>query len=143
MYRKSLKKSAPLFIVFIAVIFIVSGFIRIFLGFTGEEDTAVITYIRRQGGERKEATPNRYTYSISYTFTLPDGQKIDGFTYKIGYAVYVKVCNTNMSTVPVRYLKAFPSINTLEREAGLKAGNLILVCAGIILLKFVSMGYKA
>lgn len=131
------KKLGSIFVIFIAVMLILFGLIQVSLGLIGEKDTAIITNIRRQGGERNEAVPNRYTYSVSYTFTLPDGKKIDGFTYKIGNAVYVKVSSSNISTTPVRYLKAFPRINTLESDAGLKAGNLILIGTGILIIKMI------
>ena len=87
----------------IAVLMIALGLLRISLGFIGEKDTAVITGIRRQGGERGEAVPNRYTYVVSYTFTLPGGEKIDGFTYNIGNAVYIKVSDSNIRMTPIRY----------------------------------------
>ena len=131
------KKFGPILVLFVAVILIIYGLIHISLGIIGEKDTAIITNIRRQGGERNEAVPNRYTYSISYSFTLPDGKEIDGFTYKIGNAVYVKVSKSNVSIVPVRYLKAFPQINALESDAGIKLGNFIIIGAGIVLIKLI------
>jgi len=83
-----------------------------------------------------EAIPNRYTYSVSYTFTTADGQKVDGFTYRTGSAVYVKTSALRPSMVHIRYLKAFPCINALEGDSGLKPGNFILLFAGIVILKF-------
>ena len=41
---------------------------RIALGIIGEPETAIITHIRREGGERTDIKPGRYTYNISYTF---------------------------------------------------------------------------
>jgi len=138
MSRTSLKKRiGPLLVILIAVMMIALGLLRISLGFAGEKGTAVITGIRRQGGERGEAVPNRYTYVVSYTFTLPGGVKIDGFTYDIRDAVYIKVSDSNVIMAPIRYFKALPHINALESDSGLKAGNLILIGAGIILIKFV------
>jgi hypothetical protein len=43
---------------------------RIALGIIGEPETAIITHIRREGGERTDGKSGRYTYNISYTFTL-------------------------------------------------------------------------
>lgn len=130
------KKFGAAFVIFIAIMFVVSGLVRVSLGLIGEKDTALITNIRRQGGERNDSTPNRYTYSISYSFTLPNGKKVDGSTYKIGNAVYVKVSKLNISKVSVRYLKVFPQINALETDSGIKMGNIIIIGAGIIILKF-------
>jgi hypothetical protein len=138
MFRiKVSKKFGPILVIFVAVILIIYGLIHISLGIVGEKDTAIITNIRRQGGERNEAVPNRYTYSISYSFTLPDGKEIYGSTYKIGNAVYVKVSKSDMINVPVRYFKAFPQINALESDAGIKLGSFIIIGAGIVLIKLI------
>lgn len=131
------KKSGSTFVIFIAIMFILFGLARIWLGFIGEKDMALITNIRRQGGERNDTIPNRYTYSISYSFTLPDGAKIHGSTYKIGNSVYVKVSGSNISMTPVRYVKALPHINALDSETGLNMGNIIIIGAGIIVIKFI------
>lgn len=139
MFRTNLnKKIGPFFIILIAIMMIAFGLLRISLGFIGINDTALITHIRRQGGERNEAIPNRYTYALSYTFTLPGGEKMDGFTYKIGDSVYIKVSDSDICMTPIRYFKALPHINALESDSGLKAGNLILIGAGIIMIKFVN-----
>jgi len=136
------RKFGPILVIFVAVILILYGLIHVSLGIVGEKDTAIITSIRRQGGERNEAVPNRYTYSIGYTFTLPNGKEIDGSTYKIGNAVYVKVSNSNVSIVPVRYLKAFPQVNALESDTGIKLGNFIIIGAGIVLIKLIKSEKK-
>lgn len=128
------KKFGSAFVIFISIMFILFGLSRIILGLFGERDTAVITNIRRQGGQRNESVPNRYTYVISYSFSLPDGKIIDGFTYKIGNAVYVKASGTSL--VPVRYLKALPGINALESDSGFKMGNIIIIGAGILMFMF-------
>lgn len=131
------KKFGPFLVIFVAVILMIYGMIHVALGVIGERDTAIITNIRRQGGERNEAIPNKYTYSISYSFTLPDGKEIDGFTYKIGNAAYIKVSNSDVSIVPVRYFKAFPRINSLESDSGFRLGNFIIIGAGILLIKLI------
>jgi hypothetical protein len=45
-----------------------------------------ITVIHREGGERDEAVPNRYSYSVGYEFALDDGTIICGNTKVIGNA---------------------------------------------------------
>lgn len=84
------------------------------LGLLGERATAVVTDIRREGGEMADVKPGRYTYNIGYTFTLPSGVKINGYSKKIGDAVYIKA--DGKAKVTVRYLKAAPLINTLRRK---------------------------
>lgn len=64
------------------------------LGLFGERAAAVVTDIRREGGERAEAVPNRYTYNISYTFAPPDGREVHGAAKKIGDAVYLRADGT-------------------------------------------------
>lgn len=136
--NKTRKKSGSLFIIFIAIMLIIFGMVRVTLGFIGEKDTAIITSIRRQGGERNDPVPNRYNYSIGYTFTLPDGKKVDGFTYKIGNAVYVKVSGSNTSTTTIRYLTALPQINAPESDTGFSMGNFIIIGAGILVIKLIN-----
>lgn len=59
----------------IGVAFIAWGLTTLALAFAGNKTTAVITDIRREGGERNEAKRGRYTYNTSYTFVLPNGKK--------------------------------------------------------------------
>ncbi len=106
------------------------------LGFVGKSASAVITDIRREGGERTDGKPGRYTYNISYSFILPDGKEINGFTKKIGDSVYLKADGT--STVRVRYFTAFPYINAMERDTGLGAGQVVLMIAGGFLIFFIN-----
>ncbi len=106
------------------------------LGFAGKSASAVITDIRREGGERADGNPGRYTYNISYTFTLPDGKKINGFTKKIGDSVYLKADGT--STTRVRYFPAFPYVNAMEKDTGFGAGQFILILSGGTLMFLVN-----
>lgn len=106
------------------------------LGFAGKSASAIVTDIRREGGERTDGKPGRYTYNISYTFTLPDGKGINGFTKKIGDSVYLKADGT--STVRIRYFPVFPYINVMERDAGLGAGQVVLMIVGGFLIFFIN-----
>ncbi|MDD2481742.1 MAG: hypothetical protein PHC44_03450 [Lutispora sp.] len=137
------KKFGPVFVTIIAIMLILYGLIHISLGIVGEKDTAIITNIRRQGGERNESVPNRYTYVVSYSFTLPNGKKVDGFTYKIGSAVYVKISDSNISMAPVKYLNALPQMNALESETGFKMGNIIIIGTGIVIIKLIKPKSKS
>jgi len=108
------------------------GMSQAILGFTGKSASAVVTSVRREGGERTDGKPGRYTYNISYTFTLPDGKEVNGFTKHIGDSVYLKADGT--STVRVRYFPVFPYINAMERDAGLGVGQVVLMIAGGVLI---------
>jgi hypothetical protein len=130
-----------LLITLLGLVFIFWGLSGVMLGFFGEETSAVITHIRREGGERNETIPNRYTYNISYRFTLPDGKAIDGFTKRVGNAVYLKVDGT--STVRVRYFPALPYINALKRDTGLGVGQMVLIVVGGFLIYAVNSRQKS
>lgn len=106
------------------------------LGQVGESITANVTDIRREGGERADVKPGRYTYNIVYTFTLPDGKEINGYTKKISDAVYVKADGTGKVTV--RYLKAAPFINTLEDNTRLSPAQSVLAGMGVLLIILIN-----
>lgn len=119
-------------ITLLGIALILMGASEIMLGFAGKSTTAVITDIQREGGERTDGKSGRYTYNISYTFTLPDGKEVGGFTKKVGDSVYLKADGT--STTRVRYFPAFPYINAMEKDTGFGAGQLILILAGGVLI---------
>jgi len=125
------KQLSRVLISLLGAAFIFWGVSLFALGLVGTKDTAVITSVRRQGGERREANPNRYTYIISYTFKLPDGRSMDGFTTRIGNAVYVK--NPN-SLTSVRYLSFFPLIHALEKDTELGFRQVLYIALGSGLL---------
>lgn len=101
------------------------------LNVVGVRTTGTITEVRRQHGERDEATPNRYEYGVGYHFTLPDGRKIHGTATVVG--------NAHSAGIPkgptrVRYLAAWPRINMLERETEPNIGHLIIGGVGILMM---------
>lgn len=110
------------------------------LGVIGEKGVAVVTSIRRQGGERDESVPGRYTYYVGYTFTLPSGQKVDGSTTTISGAVYLKADGT--TTMPVRYLKQVPLISMPEQDTKPSVGNFISIGLGMLIIFVVNKKTK-
>ncbi len=135
-----MKKSVlpRILITLLGIALILMGLTRTILGLSGESTNAVITHIRREGGERNESRAGRYTYNISYTFNLPDGRKIDGMSKQIGDAIFVKADRN--STVAVRYFPSLPFINTLERDAKFGLGQLVLIITGGFLIYFINAG---
>ncbi len=112
------------------------GTSQIILGYAGKSTTAVITNVRREGGERADGKPGRYTYNISYSFKLPNGKVINGFTKKIGNSVYLKADGT--STTRIRYFSFFPYINDMEQNTSLGLGQLVLILAGGFIIFFMN-----
>ncbi|MGI1660178.1 MAG: hypothetical protein ACRKFN_14655 [Desulfitobacterium sp.] len=128
--KKGLFSQIVLSLLGVAFIFWGSGSLA--LGISGEQTTAVVTDIRREGGERTDVKPGRYTYNISYTFTLPDGREINGFTKKISDGVYKKADGT--STIQIRYFPGFPYINATDKDTGLRTGPFALILTGGVLV---------
>lgn len=95
--------------------FILWGAINATLGIMGESAWAVVTDIRREGGERNDGKAGRYMYNISYVFTLPDGEEISGYTKKIGDGVYLKADGNGR--LAVKYFKAIPFLNSPAEDA--------------------------
>ena len=124
------------FISVIGVSFILYGLSTLLLGFMGERATAVITDIRREGGERNEVKRGRYTYNISYTFMLPGGKTVNGVTKYIGDAVYLKA--DGKSKVSVRYFSFFPALNALASDTKPGIGQLIFIAIGIFLIYIIN-----
>ncbi len=110
------------------------------LGLFGERASATVTHIRREGGERAEAVPNRYTYNISYTFLLPDGREIHGVTKQIRDAVYLKADGTGRITV--RYAQALPYLNAPEEDTRFGRRTLIVTAAGVFLIVQMNRKHK-
>jgi hypothetical protein len=133
MSESNTKKILPrLLITLLGVAFILWGLTDIMLGLLGESTTAVITNIRREGGERNETIRGRYTYIISYSFTLPNGKNYSSYTRKIGNSVFLKP--DGKSKVKVKYFPLFPAINALEQDTKPSIGQLILIAIGSLLI---------
>lgn len=129
---KTSKLLTRLLVTLIGVAFIAWGISTIMLGCFGVRESAVITNIRRENGERNEAIRNRYTYIISYTFTLPNGKNVDGFTNRVGDATYLKTDGKTKTSV--KYFPLYPNINALEEDTKPGVSQLILVGIGAFLI---------
>ena len=129
---KSNKSVARYLISLLGLAFIAWGILTISLGFMGEKATAVITNIRREGGERNETKRGRYTYNISYTFTLSNGKSVNGLSKRVGDAIYLKA--DGKSKAPVKYFSFFPYINALEEDTKPGFGQIILIGIGCFLI---------
>jgi hypothetical protein len=130
------KRLPGILISLLGVAFILWGTMSVALGVFGEEATAYVTHIRREGGERVDDRAGRYTYIISYTFTLSNGKQVDGFARNIHDGAYVKADGT--SAVRVRYFNHFPYFNAMENDTDLSAGPLTLILVGGVLISLIT-----
>lgn len=130
------KVSGRILISIIGALLIIYGISMLLLGITGEKSMAVITDVRREGGELPYARSGKYMYNMSYTFELPNGEVFYGYTKKISDGVYIKKPNT---VVNVKYLEIFPHFNALEEDTRFDAGKLILVAFGLSLIIIVNI----
>ncbi|BBF91617.1 hypothetical protein BLTE_03020 [Blastochloris tepida] len=99
----------------------------------GAEAEGRVTHVRRQGGERGEAVPNRYTYAIAYEFRLPDGTLAEGVTQRVGDAFAPRLSEGGRP-LKVRYLPSFPRISTLGWRWENAIENLIVAAVGSLLI---------
>ena len=131
-----IKKYAAKFIITsIGVLIILTGIVWGMLGILGEKTTGLITDVRREMGERTDSKSGSYTYSIGYSFKLPDGELVYGYAKEVSDGVYIKNPNT---PVNIRYLKILPQINALEKDTGFDFGKIIMIIAGCLLVIIVN-----
>ncbi|PLY16999.1 MAG: hypothetical protein C0631_00225 [Sedimenticola sp.] len=102
------------------------------LGLIGETADATVTHARRQGGERDEALPNRYNYVVSYRFTLANEETVEGFTHVVG-SPFSLPAGYGGKEFKVRYLAAFPALNTPAQQASLNLEHVIVAAVGYLL----------
>lgn len=129
------KNLMRIFISIIGALFILYGIVWSMLGILGEKSTGLITDVRREMGELNNPKSGSYAYNISYSFALPDGNVVNGTAKEISDGVYIKHPNRN---VIVRYLKAFPQINTLEQDAGFDVGKIAMILLGNFMVIIVN-----
>ncbi len=133
MTESNSRKVLPrLLISLLGVAFILWGLTDIMLGLFGESTTAVITNIRREGGERNETIRGQYTYITSYSFTLPGGENISSSTRSIGNSVFLKA--DGKSKVIIKYFSFLPHINAREQDTKPGTGQLVLISIGGFLI---------
>ena len=121
---------AKIFLVIIGIGLSLYGMMMPLLSVIGERTPGMITVVRREGGERDEAIPNRYSYSVGYEFLLDDGTIISGNTKVIGNAYNAGISKGQAS---ICYLKIFPYLNALEADTTLSVEHVILIAVGVFI----------
>ncbi len=114
-------------VVLIGVLALAWGGALVVLGVAGDSATPRNVQARRTGGERDEATPNRYTYSIGYEFVTRDGTVVPGHAQAIGSSTSVKTPRK------ILYLASLPWINAPEDHCGLNIYPASLLAVGGLL----------
>lgn len=126
------KRFGKILLAVIGAAFLLWGLSDLILGVFGQKSAAVVTSVRRQGGERSDMKPGRYTYQIGYSFTVPSGRRVEGTYTQIGDGVYQKADGTK--SIDVRYFPAAPFINAPEANTRLSARQPVLLAVGALLL---------
>lgn len=129
------KVSGRILISIIGALLILYGISTVLLGITGQDCTAVITDVRREGGELPLEKSGKYMYNMSYTFELPNGEVFYGYAKKVSDGAYIKKPNT---VATVKYFKSFPHFNALEEDTKFSVGKLILIASGLSLIIIVN-----
>ncbi|MEL7649155.1 MAG: hypothetical protein AAGU76_13740 [Sedimentibacter sp.] len=132
MHRKALGR---IIVSLIGASLIMYSVSTILLGIIGESSSAAITNVRREAGELNSSRSGYYMYNISYSFTLPNGETVEGYDRKFSDGAYVKKLGT---IVIVRYLEKFPQINAVEEDTQLNLGKMVLVSAGLCLIFIIN-----
>jgi len=103
------------------------------LGLFGAETDATVIHIRRQGGERGEALPNRYTFIVSYRFVTRDGRSVESSTQMIGDFANIPALRS-AQPLKVRYLPISPRLNSLSVQARPNIEHLLVAAVGWVLM---------
>ena len=103
------------------------------IGLFGADAAGYLTSVRRQLGDRGEAFPNRYAYSVGYAFCLPDGTRIEGTSQHIGDFFAPRLGEGGV--VEVRYVPLVPQLSVLEWGIGSLIENLIVAAVGLVLIR--------
>ncbi len=115
----------------LGVAFICVVIMQLSLGLIGVSANGVITSYRRNGGERAEAIPNRYTYSLGYSYRI-DGKHYTGTSTVIGSPLFIKPSGND--SINVRYFHFAPMISVLEAETTLNLGHGVMFGVGVFLI---------
>lgn len=120
--------------------FVVWGAAVAGLAFFGTETSAVITSIRREGGQHPGSIPNRYTYNVHYSFTTTSGTVKSGFSKKVGSAFYSN--SGGKSSTTIVYYPALPFVNALKSDVDTPYRQLMYIAAGCLLMFFTAWSGK-
>ncbi len=125
-----------LLITMLGIAFVAYGSSNVMLGYFGEKETATITHIGREEGERDQLTRGKYTYRISYTFTLLNGRTVNGAGKRVGDDTYLKA--DGKSKTAVRYFSFLPIVNAMEEDTKPDIGQVLLLVIGCFLIYIVN-----
>lgn len=119
----------------IGLLMIITAVTQLSLGFFGDNTIGTISGFRRIGGERGEAIPNRYTYSLEYRYKV-EGVEYSGTTTQIGSPLFTKV--TGKETISINYFEFAPQISCPEQDSNVDIGKAALIGMGGFLIKVMN-----
>ena len=124
-----MEKFGKYLVLVIGLLFVLRGLSLLLIGAFGQSSPALNVTVRRQGGERAETVPNRYTWVMSYDFKTRDGILVSGFTQNVGSSHSSGQALRNIS-----YLTAFPFINAPSEQTGMSVASLLHIGMGGLIL---------
>ncbi|MHB1485547.1 MAG: hypothetical protein ACYCYI_12925 [Saccharofermentanales bacterium] len=127
-------KLEKLFLIVFGLAFLIYGAMIPVLTVAGAKTVGNITTVRREGGERNESVPNRYSYAVGFEFKTTEGKLISGNTKVIGGPQ-----NAGISKGPatVMYFRKFPYLNALKESSAFPIERIIIFCLGILFMFMV------
>ena len=120
-----------IFLATMGLMFVVYGLMVPFLNIAGTPASGNIVSVRREGGERDEVVPNRYTWSVTYEFTDSSGKARSGNTKVVGSSY-----NSGVSKGPVTvlYFKYIPFLNAMDGSGFFPLERIIILSVGILFI---------
>ena len=118
-----------IFLSVMGLLFIIYGLMIPVLNVAGSKTIGNIVEVRREGGERDDVTPNRYTWSVAYEFTVPGGKEYSGNTKAIGSSYSSGV---SKGPVTVMYMDFFPYLNAIDESKFFPLDRIIILAVGVL-----------
>jgi len=131
-------------IILIGVLFIFAGIKDPVLGIIGKTTTGVVTETKKHVESSKKKNHNNLTnknYDVRYSFSTPDGKSHSGSYLKMEVYNTAYLPKKN-SLIYIKYLEAFPEINTPSNNVSPSWATLGYTALGVVIIFFGSIAVK-